>query len=56
MIKWLFCKHKFITITNLHGDMINAFDGARSIKKCKKCDKWIYSKKLDVDCKKVNFI
>lgn len=56
LIKELFCKHEYETVTNLYGDLINHFDGARSIKMCPKCGKFIYLKKLDPNCKKVNEI
>lgn len=53
--KRLFCKHEYKTLTNLYGDAINTFHGARSIKECIHCGKWKYSG-LDPDCKKVNEI
>lgn len=46
-------KHDYITVTNLYGDMINHFGGARSIKKCIHCGKVKYGS-LDEDCKKEN--
>jgi len=53
IIKRLFCKHDFETITNLYGDAINTFNGARSIQRCRRCGKIAYGG-LDPDCKRVN--
>lgn len=49
--KYRNCEHEYITITNLYGDMINNFGGARSIRKCIHCDKIEYGE-LDENCKK----
>ena len=57
MIKQILCKdHKFQTITNLHGDMINLFNGYRSIKECIICGKIKYDLSLDSQCKNINKI
>ena len=53
ILKRLFCKHKFKTETNLYGDAINWFDGARSIRRCVLCGKKAYGA-LDPNCKSVN--
>lgn len=50
----LFCKHEYITLTNIHGDAINQFNGARSISECVKCGKQRYNKYLDPECLNVN--
>lgn len=46
--KWLkqvFCKHKNIDIfANIYGDLINDFDGARTVYVCKDCGKRFYKK------------
>jgi len=51
--KRLFCKHEFKTVTNISGDAIQHFGGARSISKCFKCGKIKYSG-LDNKCKEIN--
>lgn len=53
IFKRLFCKHKYETITNIHGDWINIY-GCRSMKKCVYCGKVIKSEILDKNCNKVN--
>jgi acetyl-CoA carboxylase beta subunit len=51
----LFCKHEQLeTVTNIYGDAINKFGGARSMRKCKKCSKIIWHKELDKNCNKIN--
>ena len=55
IFKKLFCKHKFETITNLYGDVINYFGGARSISRCIYCGKMKYGE-LDPNCKEINNI
>ena len=52
--KKLFCKHEFKTLTNLYGDVINHFGGARSISKCSHCGKEIKCYTLDKNCKEIN--
>ena len=54
LFKKLFCKHEFKTLTNIHGDLINAF-GCRSIQECVKCGKCKKLNELDESCTKVNF-
>lgn len=54
IFKRLFCNHEFKTITNLYGDAVNLFNGARSIRKCIHCGKTVFSGFLDFDCDKVN--
>jgi len=54
IVKRLFCKHKYETTTNLYGDVINHFGGARSIRRCVHCDKSICWHSLDPNCKEVN--
>ena len=54
LFKRLFCKHRYKTITNLYGDIINTFD-CRSILECTKCGKWVKSGSLDMGCDMVNF-
>ena len=51
--KRLFCKHKFKTLTNISGDAILFFNGARSISECEYCGKTKYGP-LDKKCKEVN--
>jgi hypothetical protein len=53
IIKGIFCKHKYKTITNLYGDTINHFNGARSIKECINCGKRIKDN-LDNNCIEIN--
>jgi len=53
IIKVLFCKHEFETLTNLHGDVINSFGGVRCIKECKLCGKRKFTG-LDKECNIVN--
>jgi len=43
LIKRLFCKHEYETVTNLYGDVINHFGGVRSIRECKLCGKRKFS-------------
>ena len=49
ILKRLFCKHKYITVTNIYGDSINNY-GARSFKKCEACGKTKFFKELDKEC------
>lgn len=56
----LFCKHNYITVTNLYGDAINYYSASsnkiiRSIQRCKKCGKIHKSEYLDKDCKIINY-
>jgi len=53
IFKKLFCKHEYKTNTNLYGDIINHFNGARSIQVCIKCNK-IIKGSLDKGCKEIN--
>lgn len=53
IIKSFTCKHNFETVTNLHGDCINYFNGHRSIKRCHKCGKTKFDG-LDPNCDIVN--
>lgn len=55
MLKRLFCKHEYKTITNLYGDIINYSNGLRSIKECIYCNKRIKGV-LDKNCKEINKI
>ena len=56
--KRLRCNHKFITISNFHGDYINyvssGFPIYRSRQKCIKCGKQRLSGCLDRSCKVIN--
>lgn len=53
-LKKIICKHKNqITLTNIHGDLINALN-ARSIRICKDGNKLIFSNKLDKNCNEIN--
>ncbi len=40
------CKHKYTRVQTVHGDMINALNGKRSLWKCKQCGKFVWSKSL----------
>ena len=53
VIKRAFCKHHFETYTNISGDAINHFRGARSISECIYCGKTKYGK-LDPNCHEIN--
>lgn len=53
-IKRLFCKHEYITVTNLAGDHVTWFNGAKSIRKCKHCGKILYEEKADNNCSVYN--
>ena len=45
--KRLFCGHyKVFFVRNLYGDEINAFDGARSLWRCDKCEAIVPSHSL----------
>lgn len=50
----LFCKHEFKTLYNIHGDMINHFNGHRRMNKCIKCGKEKPFGGLDQNCRRVN--
>lgn len=39
IIKSLFCKHNYKFMSNIYGDLINLFNGSRSVWKCTKCGK-----------------
>lgn len=54
IIKRLFCKHEFKTLTNLYGDAINLFNGNRSIKQCVYCGKIKFDGRIDPNCKRIN--
>ena len=54
LLKRLFCKHKYITVTNIYGDSINNY-GARSFRKCEICGKLKFFKELDPQCLISNF-
>lgn len=50
------CKHKIkITLTNLHGDAINQFNGKRAVTQCVSCGKIIFTDALDPNCDTINF-
>lgn len=55
LLKRLFCKHKYETVTNLHGDAAYTY-GAKSIQVCTKCGKRIYCSCIDPECQTVNGI
>jgi hypothetical protein len=54
LLKRLFCKHEYLTTTNLYGDIVVAYGGCRSIQECKHCGKIKFDYYLDEDCKEVN--
>ena len=43
-IRQCFCKHDYKPWANIYGDLINTFDGDRTVFLCKKCKKHIFSK------------
>lgn len=53
LVKKIFCKHEYKTTTNLYGDAINYFNGARSLKKCINCGK-IIKGNFDNNCREIN--
>lgn len=56
LLKRLFCKHDYKTLTNLYGDVVREYNGAKSIQICTKCGKRIYCSCIDPECRKVNNI
>ncbi len=48
------CKHQYVTITNLHGDAINFYNGSRSISECADCGDIKFNEYLDPECLSVN--
>lgn len=48
------CNHQYVTITNLHGDAINFYNGSRSISKCSDCGIIRFNNYLDSKCSNVN--
>ena len=40
------CRHEYVRVQTLHGDMIHALKGKRSLWKCKHCGKYQYSSSL----------
>lgn len=48
------CNHQYKTITNIGGDAIYLFGGARSFRSCKLCGKHTFRFGLDGGCHKVN--
>lgn len=49
ILKRLFCKHDYTFVRNLYGDEIRWNGWKRSIWRCKKCGKWQYRDKLNVE-------
>lgn len=54
-LKKLFCKHKYITMTNVVGSDVRLLGGCRSISKCTKCNKIRYNKETDFNCGNINY-
>ena len=52
--KRLICSHEFKTLYNIHGDMINHFNGHRRMNKCIKCGKGKLGSELDLNCTRIN--
>lgn len=43
-LKQTFCKHDFKPWANIYGDLINCFNGERTVYLCRKCNKRKYSR------------
>ena len=54
LIRNLFCKHEFKTLTNLKGDISFDYGLGKSMRKCVNCNKLIITSKYDNKCNIVN--
>lgn len=46
LCKQLFCKHEWVHVSNIYGDMIRYTGWKRSVWKCKKCGRLKYKENL----------
>ena len=49
MVKHLLCHHEYEFVRNIYGDEINLLAGCRSVWRCKKCGRLLFSRKLYED-------